>query len=163
MTIHAKTDSNGELLWFNGTLATIRISGRAGADSISVIEHLMPYGSSPPLHVHHNEDEVFHILEGVVRFNIAGSDIYGRAGQTLLAPKGVPHCYRVVSAEGARCLTVTTRGDFERMVREVSVPAERAEIPRQVAPTPEVIAALAEACARNGIDIIGAPLTSDRP
>lgn len=163
MTIHAKTDSNGELLWFNGTLATIRVSGRDGADTISVIEHLMPYASSTPLHIHQNEDEVFHILEGVVRFNVAGKDIYAHAGQTLMAPKGIPHCYRVISAEGARCLTVTTRGDFERMVREVSVPAERAEIPPQVAPTPGMIAALTEICARNGIDIVGAPLTSDRP
>ncbi|WP_269931674.1 cupin domain-containing protein [Aminobacter sp. HY435] len=163
MTINAKTDSNGELLWFNGTLATIKVSGEAGADTISVIEHLMPYGSATPLHIHRNEDEVFHILEGVMRFNVEGKDFYGHAGQTLLAPKGIPHCYRVISAEGARCLTITTRGDFERMVREVSVPAERAEIPPQEMPTPEVIAALTEVCARNGIDIIGAPLTSDRP
>ncbi|WP_018427221.1 cupin domain-containing protein [Hoeflea sp. 108] len=159
MTIHAKTENDGELLWFNGTLATIMVSGQAGADTISVIEHLMPYGASPPLHIHHNEDEVFHILEGVVRFNVGGKDLYGRAGQTMLAPKGVPHSYRVESAEGARCLTITTRGDFERMVREVSVPAPKAEIPPQVAPTAEVIQALTEACARNGIDIVGAPLS----
>lgn len=159
MTIHAKTENDGELLWFNGTLATIRVSGQAGADTISVIEHLMPYGASPPLHIHHNEDEVFHILEGVVRFNVGGKDLYGGAGQTMLAPKGVPHSYRVESAEGARCLTITTRGDFERMVREVSVPAPKAEIPPQVAPTAEVIQALTEACARNGIDIVGAPLS----
>lgn len=158
MTIHAKTEHDGELLWFNGTLATIRLSGEAGADTISVIEHLMPYGSSPPLHIHRNEDEVFHILEGVMRFNVGGKDLYGHAGQTMLAPKGIPHSYRVESAEGARCLTITTRGDFERMVREVSIPAAKAEIPPQVAPTPEIIKALTEACARNGIDIIGAPL-----
>ena len=45
------------------------------------------------------------------------------------------------------------------MVREVSVPALSAELPPQEAPTPEVIAALTEICARNGIDIIGAPLS----
>lgn len=159
MTMHVKTDTAGELLWFAGSLAIIKVSGEAGADTISVIEHLMPYGSSPPLHIHHTEDEVFHILEGVVRFNVGGKDLYGRSGQTVLAPKGVPHSYRVESAEGARCLTITTGGDFERMVREVSIPAPRAEMPTQDAPTPEVIAMLTEACARNGIDIIGPPLS----
>ncbi|WAX94064.1 cupin domain-containing protein [Aminobacter sp. NyZ550] len=159
MTMHAKTDSDGELLWFAGSLATIKVSGEAGADTISVIEHLMPYGSSPPLHIHVNEDEVFHILDGVMRFNVGGKEFFGRAGQTMMAPKGVPHSYRVESAEGARCLTVTTRGDFERLVREIGVPTDKAEFPLEVAPTPEAIKALTEACARNGIDIIGAPLS----
>lgn len=154
-----KAETAGELLWFNGTLATIRLSAKAGADGISVIEHLMPYGSSPPLHIHRNEDEVFHILEGVVRFQVAGKDTVAQAGQTVLAPKGIAHSYRVESAAGARCLTVTTGGDFEKMVREVSMVAPAAKMPPQETPTPEVIAALTQACARNGIDIIGAPLS----
>lgn len=159
MTVHMNAETAGELLWFNGTLATIRLSAKAGADGISVIEHLMPYGSSPPLHIHRNEDEVFHILEGVVRFQLAGKDTVAQAGQTLLAPKGIAHSYRVESAAGARCLTVTTGGDFEKMVREMSKVAPVAKLPPQEAPTPEVIAALTQACARNGIDIIGAPLS----
>lgn len=158
MNAHMKTENDGELLWFNGTLATIRLSAKAGADGISVIEHRMPYGSSPPLHIHRNEDEVFHVLEGTVRFHVAGKDLIAHAGQTLLAPKGIAHTYRVESAHGARCLTVTTRGDFEKMVREVGKVAPVAEIPPHEAPTSEVVAALMEACARNGIDIVGAPL-----
>jgi len=157
--MHATIENSGELLWFNDTLVAIRLSTSAGADGISVIEHLMPYGSSPPLHVHRHEDEVFHILEGTMRFHVAGRDIVGRAGQTVLAPKGVAHSYRVESTAGARCLTVTTCGDFEKMVREVSRVATAAEMPPQEAPTPEVIAALTDACARNGIDIVGAPLS----
>ncbi|MEP9371227.1 cupin domain-containing protein [Mesorhizobium sp. KR1-2] len=155
---HTIMGKAGELLWFTDTLVTIRLPAGAGADGISVIEHRMPYGSSPPLHIHRNEDEVFHILEGTMRFNVAGKQLVAQAGQTVLAPKGIAHTYRVDSAAGARCLTVTTRGDFEKMVREVSRAAPAAEMPPRAAPTPEVIAALTEACARNGIDIVGAPL-----
>jgi uncharacterized cupin superfamily protein len=36
-----------------------------------VLEHRVPHGDSPPLHVHRNEDEVFHVLEGELRF-VAG-------------------------------------------------------------------------------------------
>lgn len=159
MTIHQKTENAGELFWFNGTLATIRLSAKAGVDNISVIEHLMPYGASPPLHIHRNEDEVFHILDGVMRFNVAGKDIFAHAGQTVMAPKGIVHSFRVESTGGARCLTVTTGSDFEQMVRQAGMPAPAAKMPPHEEPTPEMIAALTEACAKNGIDIVGAPLS----
>lgn len=158
MTFHSKTKTADELLWFKGTLVNIRVSGTSGVDRISVIEHRMPYGESPPLHIHRNEDEVFHILEGTMRFHVDGKDTIAHAGQILLAPKGIPHSFRVESPAGARCLTITTGGDFENMVREMGVAAPSADMPPAVEPTPEMIAALTEACARNGIDVIGAPL-----
>ena len=159
MTDQAMPTSAGQLLWFLDSLVTFRLAAKAGADRISVIEHRLPHGSSPPLHIHRNEDEVFHILEGTMRFRVDGRDTIAHAGQILLAPKGVPHSYRVESLHGARCLTMTTGGDFERMVREMSEPAQTPDLPPSMAPTPEMIAALTAACARNGIDIIGGPLT----
>jgi AraC-like ligand binding domain len=54
-------------------------------------------------------------------------------GDVLLAPKGVPHTYRVESAEGGCALTITVRGDFERFVRAVGRPAERPELPEPAA------------------------------
>ena len=80
-------------------------------------------------------------------------------GQTLLAPKGVPHTYRVESREGARWLVITTRGDFERFVHALSRPAERPELPTsQGPPTPEQADALAAAARENGIELVGPPL-----
>jgi mannose-6-phosphate isomerase-like protein (cupin superfamily) len=164
MTMHASIanpDSGmpGELFWFKGTLVGIRLSWLAGEDRVSVVEHFMPFGESPPLHIHRNEDEVFHILEGEMRIRIEGEDRIVRAGETVLAPKGKPHSFRVESSGGARCLTITSGGDFENMIREMGEPATRAELPPQVEPTPAMIAALHEACARNGIEIVGTPLS----
>jgi len=51
-------------LWFLDSLVTIRVSVSDGQDGISILEHFVPYGSSPPLHLHRTEDEVFHVLEG---------------------------------------------------------------------------------------------------
>ena len=159
MTFQFKTKTSDELLWFKGTLVNIRISAKSGADRISVVEHRMPYGESPPLHIHRNEDEVFHVLEGSMRFRVDGKDTVAHAGQIVLAPKGIPHSFRVESLTGARCLTITTGGDFENMVREMGVPAPSADMPPPVEPTPEMIIELTAACARNGIDIVGAPLS----
>jgi hypothetical protein len=81
------------------------------------------------------------------------------AGDVLLAPKGIPHTYRVESLQGGRFFTVTVRGDFEHFVRAMSRPAERLELPEPAgAPSPEAIQALSAAAARYGIDIVGPPL-----
>jgi quercetin dioxygenase-like cupin family protein len=152
--------SSQEKLWFLDTLVTIRVSERDGDDGISVIEHQVPFGSSPPLHVHRNEDEVFHVLSGEARFRLAGEDIAAGAGDTLVAPKGVPHTFLVTSREGARWLTVTRNGDFERMVRATARPAEVDALPPPLPPTPEQVAALVAACNAHGIALVGPPLAA---
>lgn len=159
MTMHAMLESAGELFWFKGALVNIRVSWSAGEDRVSVVEHYMPFGMSPPLHVHRNEDEVFHILEGSLRIQINGVESVAHAGQTVMAPKGVPHSFRVESAQGARCLTITSGGDLERMIRENGQPADSTGMPPLAEPTPEVSEALARSCARNGIDIVGESLS----
>jgi quercetin dioxygenase-like cupin family protein len=146
-------------LWFLDTLAIVRVGHDDGDDGISVLERLAPHGESPPLHVHRDEDEIFHVLEGELRVLAGDTEARIGAGETILAPQGVPHTYRVESGEGARWLLITSRGDFERFMRAVSRPAERPELPQpQGLPTPEQTEALAAAASANGIDFVGPPL-----
>ncbi|MDG4883077.1 cupin domain-containing protein [Mesorhizobium sp. WSM4884] len=158
MTMINSAIAGKELLWFNNTLVAVQVSSADGEDGICVIEHRLPYGDSPPLHVHRNEDEVFHILEGRMRFVIDGRERIASVGGTIIAPKGLPHTYRVESPDGAHTLTVTRGSDFETMVRQASRPAERPELPQPTVPTPEMIATLTSLCAENGIDLVGPPL-----
>src|SRR5688500_18468646 len=116
-------------LWFLNTRVAVRISYQDGSDRISVLEHQAPHGDSPPLHVHRNEDEVFHLLEGEVAFRVGDKQLQGNAGDTFLVPKGIPHTYRVLSAGGARWLTVTTGEEFERFVCALGRPADRDRLP----------------------------------
>lgn len=148
-----------EQLWFLNTLHTVRVRHDEGEDGISVMESLAPHGDSPPVHVHQNEDETFHVLEGELRVRAGDADVTIGAGETLLAPKGVAHTYRVESPAGARWLVITRRGDFERFVRALSRPAERPELPTpQGPPTPEQADALAAAAREHGIELVGPPL-----
>ena len=109
-------------LWFLDSLVTSRVSTSDDPDGISVLEHRMPYRSSPPVHLHRTEDEPFHVLEGEYRLKVQDQEQRAGPGTILLAPKGVPHTYRVESAQGGRCLTITVRGDFET-VRTRAEPA----------------------------------------
>ena len=126
---------------------------------MSIVEHWMPYGSSPPLHIHRTEDEIFHILEGDYRLKLQDKELRAGPGEVLIAPKGMPHTYRVESREGGRFLTVTAHGDFERFVRSMGRPAQRPELPEPAgAPSPEAIHSLTVAASKHGIEIIGPPL-----
>ncbi len=159
MTMHAMLETAGELFWFNGALVNVRVSWDAGEGRVSLVEHYMPYGMSPPLHIHRIEDEVFHILEGVMRIRIGDVETVACAGQTVMAPKGVPHSFWVESAEGARCLTITSGGDLERMIRENGRPANSASLPSDSEREPAMSRELAQSYARNGIDIVGTPIS----
>jgi uncharacterized cupin superfamily protein len=84
-------------LWFQNSLVTIRVSTSDGKDGISVLEHRVSHGFSPPLHLHRMEDEVLHVLEGDFRLRVKDQEHRVGAGDVLLLPKCVPHTYRVVS------------------------------------------------------------------
>ncbi len=148
-------------LWFLDTLATVRVDHDEGRDGISVLERRAPHADSPPLHVHHREDEVFYVLEGELRLQAGEAELRIGPGEAALAPSGVPHTYRVESPKGARWLNVTTHGDFVRFMSALSRPAERPELPTpQGPPTPEQAEALAATAREHRIEFVGPPLAS---
>ena len=152
--MHSKTNE----IWFLDTYVRVVVPHSTGSDGISVLDSVARKGDSPPLHVHFNEDETFHVLEGTLRLHVDGEDHIAQAGEWVLAPKGVPHTYRVESDE-ARWLVVTTGGEFEGLVRDFGRPAERSELPVSAGPpTPEQQEALAAACSRRNIELVGPPL-----
>jgi quercetin dioxygenase-like cupin family protein len=143
------TTENGRELWFLDTRVSFPVSCDDGTDSVSVMRQRAAHGHSPPLHVHETEDEVFHVLAGRLSFRLGDELRTVSAGETVLAPSGVPHTFRVESRDGAGWLVVTARGDFERFVRGTS----RADGPAP--PDPEALTAAAGA---HGIAIVGPPL-----
>ena len=50
-----------------------------------------PGGYVPFEHVHVNQDEIFHVEKGEVRARVNGQTLFGKAGQSLTAPRGVRH------------------------------------------------------------------------
>ncbi|MEW6083303.1 MAG: cupin domain-containing protein [Chloroflexota bacterium] len=50
-----------------------------------------PGGYVPFEHVHVAQDEIFHVERGEIRARIARKDRYGKAGDTVVAPRGIRH------------------------------------------------------------------------
>lgn len=153
-------NTNGpQSLWFLDTRVDIVVPASGGEDRISVLRHQAPFGDSPPLHVHESEDEIFHVLEGTFRFQVGSREFQVEAGETILAPKNVPHTYCIESLAGGAWMTITRPGDFEGLVRAIGRPAENDGLPVPAGePGPEQVQALAEACIAHAIRIVGAPL-----
>lgn len=143
--------------WFLDTLVQIRVPADAGADRLSVLEHWAPARQGPPLHIHHSEDEIWHVLEGAMRIQVAGRELRLEAGDSALGPKGLAHTYRTLAP--TRFLTICAGDAFERLVRALGQPAPELRVP-PLAPAPDAaaMAALSAICSRYQIEIAGAPL-----
>lgn len=51
-------------------------------------------GSGPDyMHIHHADDEAWHILEGTLTFRFQDRQVDASAGTTVFVPAGVPHSY----------------------------------------------------------------------
>lgn len=65
-------------------------------------------GSGPAaLHVHHSDDEAWHVLAGGLRFRFAGGEVEAPAGSTVFVPAGVAHTFAAVD-DRTRYLIVLT-------------------------------------------------------
>lgn len=107
----------------------------------------VPAGSMPPLHVHHKHDEGFFVLEGEVTLFAGGDELTLRTGDFGVAPRGVPHTYRVGDGGPARWLVTSSPAGFERFVAGVAALATQ---------SPEAVTTVA---ADNDIEILGPPGT----
>lgn len=151
-----------ELLWFFGNLVHVKLRRSDTGGAFVLTEHWADHGDTPPLHRHRNDDETFYVLEGELELHVAGAPpVRVAAGGTILAPREVPHTYRVVSPEGARWLLLTAPGDFEGFVDEASRPAEGATVPPAPngPPPAEQVRQMVELAQRHGIEILGPPGT----
>lgn len=141
-------------LWFIDSLAYVHIDGVQSGGALSLSEISAGSGSMPPLHVHHRDDETFYVLEGQVRLFLGGHQLLLDAGQAALAPREVPHTYRIESG-GARFMVINSPAGFEQFLRDAADPAPGAELPP--ADRPFDPAELARAAAEHGIEILGPP------
>ncbi len=79
-------------------------------------------GSGPAtLHLHHADDEAWHVLEGTLHFRFADREIDVPAGGTVFVPAGVAHTYR---ADNARYLIILTPR-LAALIAELQATADR--------------------------------------
>ena len=152
-----RSPGEGTAIWHIDTLMTFKALGEETGGRLAVWEQLLPHRSSPPLHVHHDEDEAWFVLAGALTFQVADSTWTVQAGGFVWAPRGLPHTFRVDS-DTARVLALALPGRFDRFVRATGRPAEKAALPPPPEGPPDM-AALVGAAREHGMEVLGPPLT----
>jgi quercetin dioxygenase-like cupin family protein len=146
----------GQALWFNNDLLTVKATGSETGGAFLLIEELARQGKVTPLHNHPHEAESFAILEGELLLYLDGDERTLGVGAFALVPPGVPHSY-IVTSDVARTLILITPGSgaMEAFFRDASEPAGQRALPAERPLDIERIAAAAE---RTGaVKILGPP------
>src|SRR5262245_12034480 len=88
---------------FDAAVEAVRLTTAAGS---SFIIHEWK-GSGPDyLHVHHEDDEAWHVIQGSLIFRFKDRTIEALSGTTVLVPAGVAHTYS--ASPSARYLIILT-------------------------------------------------------
>lgn len=120
--------------------APMLVKSDAARAAVFLAEHIVPPGYGVPPHIHDDEDEVFHILEGQLTLDSdAGASLAG-PGDTVILPRGGLHGFRNASEAPVRFLVVAADGrQTMAMFRALDRLAE---------PVPETVMAT---CAAHGV------------
>ncbi len=143
-------------IWWKTGRMTVKASGPETGGSLAQVEMNDPRGAATPLHVHHNEDETFYIIEGEVTMVVDGERIDLSAGDYAFAARGEAHAY-IVSSERARMLVTFTPAGLEELFVELGVPVVGSEPPAEEVLPP--FDELARRFGAYGCDIVGPPPT----
>lgn len=103
-----------------GTSYRISLTAEQTGSRIGMFESLDPPGYGPPRHIHHREDETFHVQFGEVEFWINGHARIEGPGSVVFVPRGTEHSFRVTGDRPARMLTIVTPGGFEGFFAEMA-------------------------------------------
>ncbi len=146
-----------DVWWKTGRL-TMKATGAETGQAFAQFESIDPRGGATPLHVHHNEDETFYVLEGEVTFFVGGERIDVVAGDYVFAPRDVPHNFIIRSAQ-ARMLTTASPAGLEELFIELGVVVTDGAQPADTVmpPFPE----LARRFGAYGCEILGPPPSLD--
>jgi mannose-6-phosphate isomerase-like protein (cupin superfamily) len=109
------------------------------------------YLGGPPLHLHLEQHETFHVLDGEFRVRVGDEEMDLRRGDHILIPRGVAHSYVNLKQERARMVGVLSPGGFPRFLDELLayVASVHGQIDR---------AKYDEICARHHQQFVGPPM-----
>jgi mannose-6-phosphate isomerase-like protein (cupin superfamily) len=114
----------------------IKISSRDTGGAFAVFENRTLPLHGPPLHVHHDQDEAWRILEGHYVFEVDGQEIYAGPGATVFAPRGSRHTFQNIGTTPGRVVTTVVPGGLDLFFEELeeAAPRGRALDPAAIAP-----------------------------
>ena len=109
--------------YFDVALGSILLSGEDTGGAYCLLDLKVAPGKGVPRHTHTREDEALFVLSGELEA-IVGDEVFTlRAGETLIAPRNIPHQLRNSGAVINHYLIMFSPAGFEEFLKATSVPA----------------------------------------
>ena len=127
----------------------IKVSGKDTDGSLFVFEHANMSKGGPPRHFHYEQDEWFYAMEGEFAFEVGGEKFLLRPGDSLFAPRMIPHVWAYTGDKpGTLLLAVQPAGSLEEFFMK-SCAMTRPPTPQEAE----------QSFAAHGMKVVGPPLT----
>lgn len=103
-----------------GTLS-FKVSTEDSGGALLVLEIAHHAKGGPARHVHHHQDEWFHVIEGEYAIEIGGERFRLGPGDSAFSPRGVPHGWvHVTDGPGRIAFALAPAGRAEAFFREIT-------------------------------------------
>jgi quercetin dioxygenase-like cupin family protein len=127
----------GRRYYFDVGIGSVRLSGDDTGGAFCLLEVSLAPGISVPRHTHSREDETYHVISGELEVVVGNESFVLKSGDTLIAPRGIPHQLRNCGDAENHYLLVFAPAGFEEFLELTGVPAAiNAAAPTEPLPTP---------------------------
>jgi quercetin dioxygenase-like cupin family protein/catechol 2,3-dioxygenase-like lactoylglutathione lyase family enzyme len=143
----------GPAYWGPADQVTFLITGEETGGAFFMAEVSVPPGGGPGPHVHHREEETFHLLQGTLTIQAGGRTLNASPGDLVHLPRGIVHSFKNTGNVDAKFLVVVTPAGLEKFFEEAFYPAmDRSSAPPVV--TEALLARLLAAAPRHGLELL---------
>jgi mannose-6-phosphate isomerase-like protein (cupin superfamily) len=130
MTIHAtysigpgKSRRGDSILLRGRDSLSCKVSGSDTEGRTAIFEGVVSPGAGPILHLHHEQNEWWYILDGEFLFQVGDQRFRAQPGASVFGPRAVPHAFRCVSkTPGKMLLAFDPAGQIEEFFDEIARP-----------------------------------------
>jgi len=89
-----KHQPKGKRVYFDVGIGSVCLTGADTGGAYCLLEVALAPGMGVPRHLHTREDESYFVLSGVLEVIVGDQTYVLKAGDTLMAPRGIPHQLR---------------------------------------------------------------------
>jgi len=118
-----KHQPKSDRYFFDVAIGSICLSGADTGGAYCLLEASLASGIGVPRHTHAREDEAYFVLVGELEVIVGDVKFVLGAGDTLMAPRGIPHQLRNSGDVENHYLLVFSPAGFEEFMRMTALPA----------------------------------------
>jgi quercetin dioxygenase-like cupin family protein len=109
--------------YFDVGIGSICLSGQDTGGAYCLLEVSLAPGIGVPRHTHTREDETYYVTSGELEVTVGDEVFVLKAGDTLIAPRNIPHELRNSGSTTNHYLLVFSPAGFEHFVMATALPA----------------------------------------